>query len=465
MSEPPSNPVTPAPEPSDDGERGGRLQRVRGLLPQAAGQMAVDSTWTLVNEVVMIVTLTASFAMLGRELGPERYGEYVGLFAVVLPFAAAGYASVLAVLQYTFREGVGPDRALGVFLAVATTIGVISTAITVPIAVAVLPGLGLAEILAVALVELLIVPAIRVMASALRAVKGVPASIRLELATTVARFSVLLALFLSGGLSIRSVTVGWFVVLLALLLGASVMWMPRSGVRVGLARPATRDFAVAGALGAPIFGANFQANGDKLVLNAAGLERDAGLYGAAFRVVTLALTPLSAMDIAVFHRFLPAGDDTTRGLHVRRSTRYTAASMIVMVPTAIAVFFLAPLFELVVGSEFGESVEMIRWLLLWLPIKAASGPPLAGLLGLGRLGIRLGVVMGSALVSAGLYIWLIPDHGWVGAVIGTIAAEAVLAAAAWYALLWAQGQHDAGITAPSGAGDHEEAKASRSSSR
>lgn len=430
------------PPPTTGTGRPRRLGRVRELLPGSSGEIAVDSMWTLANELVLLITITASFAMLGRELGPERYGQYVGLFAIVVPLAAAGYAAVLAVMQYSFRENVEPSRALAIFLSVAGVVGLASIAIAVPIAVLVLPDLSLAAILAVAIVELFIVPATRVMAAAVRAVRGVPAAIRLELSATVVRFGVLFSLFLVDDLTIRSLAIGWLLALSILVTVIVLVWMPRAGVRVSLRRPTPRDFGVAGALGAPIFAANFQANGDKVVLNGAGLERDAGLYGAAFRVVTLALTPLSALDLAVFHRFLPAGDDSTPGLHVRRSLRYTAVSMVVILPTAVAVFFLAPLFEIVVGSEFGSSVEMIRWLLLWLPIKAISGPPLNGLLGLGRLGLRLAVVTGTALLSATLYIVLIPDHGWVGALIGTIIAEAVLAAAGWQALFSAQRRHD-----------------------
>ena len=113
----------------------------------------------------------------------------------------------------------------------------------------------------------------------------------------------------------------------------------------------------------------------------------------------------------------------------------------------------APVLPLLVGDEFDGSVEMIRWLVLWLPFKTVAQPPLAGLLGLGRLGVRLVILCATAGLSMALYLILIPDMGWEGAVIGTVVAEAALAALGGMALVWAQGKRDAELAAAKEAED------------
>ena len=147
------------------------------------------------------------------------------------------------------------------------------------------------------------------------------------------------------------------------------------------------------------------------------------------------------MDIAVFHRFLES-DEGQYGLHVRRARRYTIWSLGVVIPVALVLLVVAPAIEIIVGEEFGESVAMTRWLVLWLPLRAASGPPLSGLLGLGRLGLRLAVLITSASVSMALYLLLIPSMGWEGAVIGTIVGEVTLGICGWFALWRAQLRRD-----------------------
>jgi O-antigen/teichoic acid export membrane protein len=116
--------------------------------------------------------------------------------------------------------------------------------------------------------------------------------------------------------------------------------------------------------------------------------------------------------------------------------------MLVLAPIASVLWLVAPLLKIVVGDEFGGSVTMTRWLVFWLPCRVMSLPPRLGLLGLGRMGIRLVVLIVSATISMVLYLILIPKLGSEGAVIGTVVSEICLAVFGWSALLWAQRERD-----------------------
>lgn len=109
---------------------------------------------------------------------------------------------------------------------------------------------------------------------------------------------------------------------------------------------------------------------------------------------------------------------------------------------ASVLWLVAPLLRIVVGDQFGGSVTMTWWLVFWLPCRVMSLPPLSGLLGLGRLGIRLVVLIASATIRMVLYLIFIPKLGWEGAVIGTVVSEICLAVFGWSALLWAQRERD-----------------------
>lgn len=415
--------------------------RVLAALPSGMRTMARDSVWTLAFEMSLLLSVTASFILLGRELGTARYGEYIGLFAITTPLSAVGSASMLAAMQYMFAEEKAVPKVMGIFITTALLGGSVAMVAAVALAVLTLPSLSIVAILAMALGEIILVPLARVVGAGVRALHGVPASVRLQLSILGARLAVLISIFVVGELTIQRLAIGWFFSNLAIVSWMILVVMPRDGVPIRLVRVHFRDFRVAGALGAPIFVSDFQTNGDKVVLNSAGLESEAGLYGAAFRIVSMALTPLRAMDVAVFHRFLQS-DESAYGQHTRRARLYSMASLAVITPIALVLLVLAPQLEFILGAEFSDSVEMMRWLLLWLPIRAVSGAPLNGMLGLGRLGLRFGVLLLGAATAMTIYILVIPGTGWEGAVFGTVVAEIVVLVVGWAALIGAQRRHD-----------------------
>ncbi len=417
------------------------MKSLRDRLPRVVVDVAHDSVWTLTYEACAIITVTASFLMLGRELKPEGYGEYVGLFAILAPISAIGAACALSTLQYCFQEQRPVQPVVGTFLTVVAVGGTAATVVASVVASLILTDLTLTAIVTVAFGELVLVPSVRVIAAGIRARRGVPPAVRLELTMLVVRFAGLASLFGLGLLTVERLGIAWLIATSAVLAGSLLSALPALGIHARPTRIEGRDVRVAGALGAPMFVSDFQNNGDKVVLNGAGLQEEAGLYGAAFKIASLAQTPLKAMDVAVFHRFLEP-DDSRLGEHVRRSFLYSLWSLAVILPIVGIVWILAPQIELIVGSEFGSSVEMTRWLMLWLPLRAMAGPPMNGLLGLARLGLRLWVLVGSASISMGIYLLLIPDMGWEGAVIGTVVGEVALAGFGWSALLWAQRHRD-----------------------
>ncbi len=422
------------------------MKPLRDRLPRVVVDVAHDSVWTLTYEACAIITVTASFLMLGRELKPEGYGEYVGLFAILTPISAIGSACALSTLQYCFQEQRPVQPVLGTFLTIVAVAGTGATVVASIVASFILTDLTVVAIVTVAFGELVLVPSVRVIAGGIRARRGVPPAIRLELTMLLVRFTGLATLYAVGLLTVERLGVAWLVATAMVLAASLLTTLPALGIHPRPTRIEARDVRVAGALGAPMFVSDFQNNGDKVVLNGAGLQEEAGLYGAAFKIASLAQTPLKAMDVAVFHRFLESDEDRP-GEHVRRSLLYSVWSLAVILPIAGLVLIMAPQIELIVGSEFGSSVEMTRWLMLWIPLRAVAQPPMNGLLGLARLGLRLVVLACSASISMAIYLVLIPDMGWEGAIIGTLVGEVALGGLGWLALWWAQRHRDAELAA------------------
>ena len=420
------------------------LDRIRRAPRRFGGRsLAEDVAWTMGLQALGVVTVAASFLMLGRELGPSAYGEYIGLFAVTTPLSTVGHAAWLSVVQFTFREGRTADDASARFWGLVLMIGTLTSLVAIGVAAWTL-SLGLVEIVAVAVSELIVGGSIRVLAASQRATAGVGGQMRIEIGYTIVRFAVLACLYLTGSLTVRNLAIGWLVALTAYMFVLVLVWLPLAGRRLRLEGPGQAEITSVVQMGAPIFANNFQTNGDKIVLNANGLTTDAGHYGAAFRVVSLAMVPIQSMESALFHRFLDSDDDAL-SKHTTRAVRYSGLFLAVVLPIAAVIWFMAPHFDILLGSELEESETMIRWLTLWLPFQALSGVPFNALMGLGRFNTRLVVVMSSAALSMVMYLALIPSMGWEGAVIGTIVSEIYLVTVGWLALLRAQRIQNAAV--------------------
>ena len=93
-----------------------------------------------------------------------------------------------------------------------------------------------------------------------------------------------------------------------------------------------------------MIGSNLQLDGDKTVLNAYGMEEVAGVYGAAFRVINMAFTPIRALQSAMHNRLLPHDADD-HGLHVRRAKSFAMLNLATILPIGIILYFAVDLFE------------------------------------------------------------------------------------------------------------------------
>ena len=202
------------------------LRRVAGHLPSGIKTMAKDSVWTLGLEMSLLISVTASFVLLGRELGTEGYGEYIGLFAITTPLSAIGSASMLAAMQYMFAEERPVERVMSIFLTTTVLGGLVASVAAVILASATLPSLSLVTIVSMAVGEIILVPIGRVVGAGVRALHGVPAAVRVQLAFLVLRFVVLVGLFGLDSLSVERLSIGWLVANLAIVSVLLVVTLP-----------------------------------------------------------------------------------------------------------------------------------------------------------------------------------------------------------------------------------------------
>ncbi len=415
-------------------------------LAERNRSFAADVGWSMAHDGTTVVANLVAFLLLGRNLGDAGYGAYVGVFGIIGPLAGLAWAGVgLAALQRIIRDQDDPAQVSRRMLGQGLLTGLVGTVVAIVIGALFIRTLPLIDIAALVVAELLALNVVLISAFVLQGVEGVPAASRLRIVVVAVRLLIVVGLHQLDLLTIRNIGLSGIVLFTLLTAWVLLVRLPRAGISIRPGRPSRSDARLAFSFSVPMVGSNIQLDGDKTVLNAYGMADVAGVYGAAFRVINMAMTPIRALQAAAFNRLLPH-DEAALGQHTRRARRFALLNLVAVLPVCAVLFFAVDLLKPLLGDDFEESARMARWLLLFLPLKAVSDAPLGGLLGLGRATTRAWCMLAAAGCSLGLYVVLIPMWSWAGAVVGTVIGEFILLVVGTQRLVTWQRRHDDGVS-------------------
>jgi O-antigen/teichoic acid export membrane protein len=264
-----------------------------------------------------------------------------------------------------------------------------------------------------------------------QAVRGFIAATQLRILATSFRGVAIVTLAAFGELNLRNLALGQIAAAMLALIIVTAKVHRHVGHIILPGRIEWSTLKSIGTYSAGISATSVQIGGDKVALNSAGHVADAGLYGAAYRIIMLAQVPVNALSHSTHLSFLERG----RGDPVRMCVRYSAIALAYAVVAVIGLLVLAPLVPLLLGSEFDGAASMIRWLTPIMLLGAVTPFPANGLLTYGRNPLRTKILAGNAAFSVVLYILLIPPLAWQGAVLASIISEATMTVTTWTALL------------------------------
>ena len=406
------------------------------------GGLAQDTAWAGVSEGTQLVSSLGVFYLLTTQLGPSTYGLYAGLQAVAAAMATLSSASVVMfILQEAIRERRDIGRVLPLSLGMALMGGVLMTAVAAGFGPLLLPRISRELITIFTAAEVLAAAGVNVAAAAVQAVEGFAAAARLRTAFFVGRLLAVAALWGSGSLTLATLA-GTLLVLNSVSGVAALFYCGRSlkaPLRLGLPRwtDVRRGLSYGGVLG----GFAVQEDGDKVLMVRLGAPVDAGFYAAGYRAIQLVMLPIKSLLFASHNRFL-VDEQGEKHQHLRRSMRFTAMAGAYAVVAAAAVLLLAPAVASILGPEYTKSAQVVRALTPLLVLRALSLFAFNGLIGLGRNGVRVAIVVSGAVTNIVANAVLIPRYSWYGAAVATIGAEAIFVALTWTALMYFQRHRD-----------------------
>ncbi len=394
-----------------------------------------QSSWALLAEILMLVGMAASFIILPSQLTPAEYGIVGGIQGLVAPSMEIALLGAPALLIRRVSHG-EPVKWAWMRLNTANFYG--SIVITMLLIVTKPWLLGPAPLLPYVLL---------VLANGFLAVTGDQLSLlhtsleRMDRTAlmrglyTVPRLLALFGLLLIPDPSLMT----WALLFTAANFAGFVAtrWHARRdhglSYRVGSPRSMMADSRQSYGFALTGMSDSVLSVSDRPILVNSGFDSAAGTYTLATRFVSLAMMPSIALVRAATSRLYAAGKEGVRSSG-RVATALMGPTVAIGVVSALALWFGAPLINLIVDPSYADVVPTVRFLALIPLVKTAqylAGNALdAALFQFWRFRLTLA----AAVVNLGLNAVFIPKYSWKAAVASTVLAEILLTLSLWAAV-------------------------------
>jgi O-antigen/teichoic acid export membrane protein len=401
------------------------IRRVR------ANPVARNSAYVIGSLLSLAFLQGLQFFLLARALGPIEFGHIaavVAITAAIVPFSGMGLGN-MAVLRIARRQA-GAQASLGNALAMTTVTGSIGVGLAVALGAGFLhqPGTWLLMLL-LGTSDILLTKYIDVAAHVFYGLEKHPFSLVFYNLHMVLRLACAAALWAGIG---EPTALGWAQLHLAsgvatalIVLGVTLHQVGRPAGSLAVAMQDARPgffFALS------VASRSVQMDVDKSVLARSASSATAGVYTAAFRLVYMACMPIFAVAVAMQGRMYRTGHEhgmvgTLREIRVplMLATGYCLL-------LALAIYFGAPAIPWLLGESYRGSIEIVHWLCLlplFLTVHAIAAGAVSGADAQRPLGF---VHCSAAAVALALNLWLVPAHGWGGAVAAAYGSNAFLLA-------------------------------------
>ena len=398
--------------------------KTRGLLR--------DTTHLSIGQGFRLIIQAAYFVLIARSLGPDAYGAFVTVVAMAAllgPFSGLGTANLFIKNVRSGKREASICWGNGILLTVLTgtllsVLGVGLSALlhlkTAPFVVAIV---CIADLVLLKVTEL--------------AAFGFTA---LDQMKQTSIQNVVASLLRLGGIVVLVVTVHpvtldlWvltylFTTLLgtlyAVIKGVQLWGRPVVDLRV-LREDAAEGvfFSVAGSA------TTIYNDIDKIMLSRLADLAATGVYGAAYRVIDVTMTPVRSLAAAAYPHFFRKGVDGMARTYTYALSLIAKTSIYGLLASA-GLWLLAPILPHILGNQYQAVVPAVRWLALIPLLRCIHSFMADALSGAGMQRSRTAIQVLVALINIGLNVVILPKYSWRGAAWTSVGCDGLLVVLFW----------------------------------
>jgi len=164
---------------------------------------------------------------------------------------------------------------------------------------------------------------------------------------------------------------------------------------------------------------------DKLILPRFISADSSGNYAAAYKIVDVAFSPIRALLTVTYPGFFKAGQS---GIHaaLQHARKFLPATMLLGFAGSACIYLCSHLALLVLGQEYAETTVVLKYLAIIPMLRSFHFLIADALTGADYQGIRSIAQITVASLNIGLNFAIIPQFGWRGAAIVSIACDTLL---------------------------------------
>jgi O-antigen/teichoic acid export membrane protein len=401
-----------------------------------ASTLARNAGWMLMGQGLSFVTQGLYFLVLARLLGSLQYGVLAGataLVAVVSQFSTMG--SGLLILRHVspdhsrFPEFWGNAILSTLFFGSLLVLGLQVSGKWL------IGGDGASIIIALAISDCLFAQMTSVSSQVFQTFEKMRITALLNLITNLSRlvlaFSLLMFLHRISARqwAISSLVISGLAVSIAVATVTIRFGRPMFKPRMVLTRAREGFVFAVSSTTTSIYN-----DVDKVMLGHYGMIAANGIYTMAYRVVNIGTMPIMSIQAAAFPRFFREGVNGATATEPL-ARRILKRTLVLGVMSAVGMFVAAPVIPLLVGQDFAQSTNALRWLCLipvFRSLHVGAGDAISGA---GYQKFRLASQFVAASLNLCLDVYLIPRYSWFGAALASLATDGALAAMNWTVLL------------------------------
>ena len=392
------------------------------------GTLARNTLWMILGQGVRLVVQFAYFVLIARVLHQDGYGAFSGVVALVgvlLPFAGWGAGNLL--IKNVTRDATAFPVYWGRALLTVTVSSGGLTLFVLALARWILPAsVALPVVFWVAVSDLLFSRLLDISTQAFQAFHQL---FKTALLTVLQSFTRLAAVLLLMHVHSANALLMWSFLYMCGTAVAAVIGCVWASWEIGLPKWDLHgwrgEFAEGFYFASSLSAQRIYLESDKTLLTRLSTLEAAGVYAAATRIIDAAMVPIYALQAAAYSRFFAHGREGIRGT-VRFSRRLLPYAMAYAVAVSAGMLLFAPLIPLLLGSEFAETITVVRWLApapLLMTLHRFAADTLTGA---GRQAVRTRIEFLAAMFNVAVNLCLLPFYSWRGAVAATLLTELLL---------------------------------------
>lgn len=394
------------------------------------------------------------FVLIARSLGLENYGAFIGVTAftaIIAPFAGWGSSQLL--IKNVARDTSCYPTQWGNGLLATTGSGIVLSMLTWFASKWILPpAIPSVLVIVLCISELILSPINDLAIASYQSVGKI---------TRFSQVNVVMPLFrlIAAGVLAFSIpeptALAWAYFYMTAAAASTAILVTTASREIGRPRFALQTLFVEFKEGL-YFAINISAwtiynDVDKTMLARLSSLDAAGIYGAAYRVISASFTPIRSLLLVIYPRFFQVGNHG-----ILATLKFTASVLPRALGTAMLIslvtFAIAPLMPRLLGPQYWQAAEALRWLSLLPAIKTMHHLSADALTGANYQGLRSAIQIAVAGFNTLINLWLIPNYGWRGAAWSSLASDGLLAIALIAALLLIKRSENVRIPASVSAG-------------